>query len=573
MTTAGRSRSRRQFLRESGGLAGLVLPASLQAGRAPLIEGDEITASSGVVAAIPPEAARVGARLLAAGGNAMDAAAATCVACCMMLPASTGIGGYVCSAVVLDGKTGRVWSLDANSVAPAAAHERMFDLLMLDRGSQGLNESEYGCSVRDDANIFGARAVGVPGVLGGVGALWERWGKLRWAEILAPSLELLEHGFPYGATADAIRRMEPRLRRYEPTVRHLMPDGKVPRAEDVWHRRDMDRTLRRLSTAGWRDFYEGEIGRAIADHVSAMGGVLTRDDMAAFYPRLTDPYTVTYRDATVHGPILPNGCLSSLQMLNLLGCFEPVAEDAPEYWHRFGELLKLVWRDRLRYLGDPEFTRVPIERLLSSDYAAGRAEAFRELPGRIDRSVPSPPGTSPPETLHVSAADRHGNLVAATISHGMNFGSCVTVPGTGIILGHGMCRLDPRPGRPNSVGSRKRPLNNTAPVIVRGRDRDVAAGLPGGRRIISVSAQTCQRLVDRSAGPQDVARAPRIHNEGGEPLLVTESLPREIAAALTGMGHEVKRVPSIAGGIGCAELRKRDRTLRAGGNVWAAGVS
>ncbi|PYV10059.1 MAG: hypothetical protein DMG07_21860 [Acidobacteria bacterium] len=573
MKTLQRSLTRREFLRESTVLTGALLTAPGAALGGPLVEGKEIVAERGVVAAEPPEAARIGARILEVGGNAMDAAAATSIACCMLRPASTGIGGYVCAAVVLDGKSNRVWSLDSNSVAPAAAREGMFDVLPPNPAGGGINEPEYNCSVRDDANVFGPLAVGVPGVMAGIGLLWERWGNLRWQQIVAPSLELLERGFPYGPTATQVRRMEVWIRKYEPTARHLMPKGKVPAAEDIWRRPDMDGTLGRLASAGWRDFYDGEIGRKIADYVGATGGALTREDMARFKPRLTEPYLISYREARVYGPILPNGCASSLQILNMLGCFEPVAEQSVAHWHRLAEVLKLAWQDRLRYVGDPDFGPVPVERLLSRDYAAGRVEAIRELPQRVDRSLSPARGNSPRETLHISTADRSGNLVSATISHGAAFGSCLTVPGTGIILGHGMCRLDPRPGRPNSVAPGKRPLNNTAPVIVRSRDRDVAVGLPGGRKIVSVSAQTCQRLVDLGAGPRDLAVTPRMHTEGAEPLSVTKVLSPEIVAGLVAMGHEVNRVDSLAGGIGCAELRKREGKLRAGGNVWAAGIS
>ena len=159
------------------------------------------------------------------------------------------------------------------------------------------------------------------------------------------------------------------------------------------------------------------------------------------------------------------------------------------------------WRDRLRYLADPDFVDVPVERLLSKDYAAGRVETIRQFPEHVDKLVPEFTVESPHGTLHVSAADADGNLVSVTISHGGAFGSCVTVPGTGIILGHGMCRLDPRPGYANSIASRKRPLNNVAPMVLRMPKRDVATGLPGGRRIISVNAQVSQRVMDYGEPP------------------------------------------------------------------------
>ena len=175
---------------------------------------------------------------------------------------------------------------------------------------------------------------------------------------------------------------------------------------------------------------------------------------------------------------MPNGCLSALQILHMLECLPIVPDDQAQYWHQLAEVVKQAWRDRLRYVGDPDFVDVPVERLLSKDYAAGRVEALQQFPEKVDQQVYEASGPAVAETLHVSAADAEGNLVGITITQGGAFGSCLTVPGTGIILGHGMCRLDPRPGRANSVAAHKRPLNNVVPMILRLPQRDVAIGLP-----------------------------------------------------------------------------------------------
>ena len=530
----------------------------------------EALSTTGVVAANPKAAARVGARILEMGGNAMDAASATSMACCMLQPRSTGVGGYVCCAVVREGKSGNVWSLDANSIAPAAAHERMYRILPKDRKGDSQNEREYHCRVEDEANIYGPLAVGPPGMMAGMGVVWEKWGRLEWREIVEPSLRLLSDGFPYASTADAIRSMEPIIRKFPATAEHLMPSGKLPQPDDIWHRRDMEITLQRVADAGWRDFYGGEIGRKIAAYIQSAGGILTREDMENFEPRVTEPYRISFRDATVYGPILTNGCISSLQILNMLDCLEPISEDTPEYWHRYAEVLKLAWRDRLRYLGDPAFADVPIDRFLSKDYAAGRVETLKQFPDSIDtREPPSPPEGSH-GTLHVSTADREGNLVSMTISQGSAFGSCVTVPGTGIILGHAMFRFDPRPGRTNSVGPGKRPLNNTAAMIARLPERDVAVGLPGGRRIISVMPRALQLIVERGFSGQEAAHAPRMHMESSEPIEIVDAVDKGVIEALSRMGHEVKPVASIGGAMNCAEVLKQHGRLRAGGSGSAA---
>ena len=537
-----------------------------------MVEGKEVVGAKGAVAAWPAEAARIGARILDAGGNAMDAAAAASLSCAVMAPDKNGIGGYVLVAVVLEGKTGRVWSLDSNARAPAAARDDLYEILPEREGPKGINEFEYQCSVVDDANIHGPLAVAVPGQMAGIGTLWEQWGRLAWGDIVAPSQQLVADGFPFGAElARNIALLEGVLRRYPASAAHLLPGGRLPQADDIWHRPDMERTLERLAELGWRDMYEGELGRQIVGCVQEMGGILTREDMAQFEPRLTEPYRATYRDAQLYGPILPNGCLSSLQALQMLDGFAPVADNEVEYWHRWAEVLKLVWRDRIRYLGDPDFAEVPIERLLSADYAMGRAEALRNSPERVDLESWGWSSQTVPETLHLSTADVEGNVVAATITQGGNLGSGVVVSGTGIVLNHGMNRLDPRPGHINSVAPYKGPLNNTAPMILRLADRDVATGLPGGRRIIAVGAQLAQRIIDFGSGPQEAAEAPRLHVVVEEPIEVRPDMDEVLVAELKKMGHRIAYNDRIGGMAHIAEYLPRAKSVRAGGGGWAAG--
>lgn len=534
--------------------------------------GIEAHSSRGVVAANPPAAAEIGARIFEAGGNAMDAASAASMACCMLAPGSTGVGGYVCAALVLEGKTGSVWCVDANSIAPAAAHERMYELQPTIPQRWEINETEYECSVKDDANVYGPLSVGPPGMMAGMGTVWERWGRLKWPEIVAPSLKLISDGFPYANLADSITMKEAAIRRFPETVKHLMPTGKLPKREDIWHRPDMEKTLERVAQAGWRDFYDGEIGHKIADYIRKSGGILTRQDMAEYKPRLTDPYTTTYRDATVHGTILTNGALTTLQILNMLECLELPADDTADYWHLYAEVLKLAWRDRLRYVADPDFVAVPIQRLLDKGYAAGRVESIRQFPRHVDRLQPVGPPELPPCTLHVATADADGNVVSMTISQGGSFGSCVTVPGTGIILGHGMCRLDPRPGRANSIAPRKRPLNNTSSLILQLPERDVGIGVPGGRYIIAVMARAAHLLVDRGWTAHQAAIAPRMHTGEREPVWLTKSAGEKMLAEVRALGHEVNPIEEIAGCINGAEFLRKTGKLRAGSGISAAGA-
>ena len=540
----------------------------------------QVTSTAGVVAAEPKQAAEIGVQILAAGGNAMDAASASALASCMMLPHATGVAGYICSGVVLEGATGRVWSVDANAVAPAGAREDMYDVTSPGDG-RSLNEREYFCRVKDDANVHGPLSIAVPGMMAGMGIVWERWGRLKWEQIVAPSQELIERGFPFGPVAGAAKTLEHVIRRYDHTALHLLPGGEPPNPNDVWRRPGMEKTLAWIAKVGWRDFYDGELGRRIGDYVELMGGVLTRDDMAAYEPRITPPHEVTFRDATVYGSILPNGCLSSLQILNMLDCFESLPDDDPGYWHRYAEVLKLAWRDRLRYLADPDFADVPVDMLLSKDYARGRTEAIRQLPRRVDNDHPPFLGDHSHGTLHLSAADAWGNVVSMTISQGMAFGSCFAIPDSGLIMGHGMCRLDPRPGRANSIAPGKRPLNNTATMLFRSHDRDVALGLPGGRKIICVMPRMAQCMIEFGRTGLEAVTAPRMHVEALEPVQVQDTLDADVIEVLRGMGHQIDTVGSVAGRAHVAEVLKNMAAhqaqspnihLRASGSGWAEGL-
>jgi gamma-glutamyltranspeptidase/glutathione hydrolase len=556
--------SRRRMLAASGALGVPGWSAET------LMEGKEIVVSRGAVASEPQAAVRAGARMFGAGGNAFDAAAASMLVTSVMAQEMCGLGGYVCCGLVLEGRTGRVHEIDSNSVAPEAARPDMYAVVAKAPGVSGINENEYRVSVKDDANVYGPLAAGVPGQLGGIGILHEKWGRLKWREVIAPAIEAATAGFEYGTMARAIASQRRVLAKFPETLRFLMAASAPPKAEDVWRPNELAATLHRIERAGWKDFYQGELGRKIGDHVKAAGGILTREDMAKFQPRIGTPLEGRYRLAKVFGCRLPNGGLTMLQALHMLELFDAVKADDPLRYHRLAEVLKLCWRDRLRYFGDPEKARVDVAKFLSKEYAASRAEALLGAPKRVDQTV-GPAAQASPGTAHISAADSEGNMVAMTMSHGGLFGSCVTAPGTGVILGHGMCRFTPLAGHPNSVGAGKRPLNNVCPAILRMADKDVALGLRGGRRIVSVATQLVPRIVDDRMTARAAAEAPRLHVEEYEPVELTTNAGEGIRSLET-MGHGVKAVPTVGGWVHISEVLKNEKKIRAGSNIWAAGL-
>ena len=244
--------------------------------------------------------------------------------------------------------------------------------------------------------------------------------------------------------------------------------------------------------------------------------------MAAFAPRVTDPLSSGYKNAKIFTAVAPNGGFSVLSALRDL-------EQGGHSWDQLIAVLQRMWQARL----------------------SGTQT-----------------GATPHGTIHVAAADAERNLVSMTISQGGLFGSCLAVPGTGIILGHGMCRFDPHAGLDNSPGPGKRPLNNVCPLIIRMPDRDVAIGARGGRRIVSVAVQLARRIVDSGATSRQAAMAPRIHTITGDPLEVSRNFD---IAVLKGLNHRIEVPDEVAGAAHGAEILKETSQLRAGGNTWAAG--
>jgi gamma-glutamyltranspeptidase/glutathione hydrolase len=366
--------------------------------------------------------------------------------------------------------------------------------------------------------------------------MWERWGQLRWSDIVEPARTLVENGIPYSLVAKDVEFKREAILHYPSTTELLLPNGPERSTPDehIWMRPDLARTLDRLAHTGWRDFYSGEIGRAIADFVLAEGGILTRSDMARFEPRITEPCSGAYHGAELYTAIPPNGGFSVLDALAALEPQRLLADGDPLFWQRMANVLVRMWSSRL---------------------------ADSPICGGSDHG-----------TAHVSVADRSGNLVSATITQGGLFGSCLAVPGTGIILGHGMCRFDPHAGLSNSPGPGKRPLNNLCPLLIRMKSRDVAIGTRGGRKIVSVAAQMAQRIIDRGATVYQAATAPRMHTVIGTPLELSSNFDPGIRQELERAGFRTEIPDEVAGAAHGAEMLCAERKIRAGGNTWAAGI-
>src|SRR5439155_5802235 len=359
--------------------------------------------------------------------------------------------------------------------------------------------------------------------------------------------DVAEHGFP----------MEPESHRQllkwrdgadAVSIRAHFPDGRIPDVGQPWIQKDLAAMIRRLGDHGPDAFYHGDIPKRIVQQIHDHGGILSEEDFSAYRPRASEPLRCDYRGYELLTPPPPSGGITMLQLLKTLEQFDiPGMEKwgAP-YLHLVAEASKLCWIDRAHSLGDPDFVKMPIDQLLSREAAADKAAQLRkhELHHGGDATIDTGPHTS-----NVSIVDRDGNIVSLTPTKGFHFGSRVVIEGLGLVLGHGMSRFDfSPPSHPNRPAPGKRMNHNMSPTIVLKDGKPFAAvGLPGGTKIITVTAQLLVNLIDFHSSAQQTVHAPRVHTEGPEPIAVSGSLAKPVVEQLKKMGHQVVIGQSIGG--------------------------
>jgi gamma-glutamyltranspeptidase/glutathione hydrolase len=531
-----------------------------------LIEKREAVAEHGMVTAMHPLAAAAGLEMLRAGGNAVDAAVATAFAIGVVEPAMSGVGG-VAAMVIYAAKEGQTVVVDGSSTAPAAAREDVFDLAP--SNSVG---GMYGWrGTVGDVQNTGYRAPIVPGQPACLLHAHERYGsgRLSRAQVMAPAIRLAEEGFavdPYQAQTIAFAQR--RLRGFPETWRTFaMPDGIPPvpatmtRDADRLVQPDLARTLRALADEGPAALYEGEIGAHLAADMQANGGLITQHDLKAYKVREYRPGLETeYRGYRLVGLSPTSGSMTAFEALNILRQFDLASFGAgsPEAVHLVAEACRRAFLDRFAHLGDPDQQSVPIEGLLSDEYAAQVAaeialdranpEATAGDPWRFSRAAALAGARSGGVaggdgcTTHLNVVDADRNVVVLTSTLGELFGSGVVAKGTGILLNNGMTWFDPEPGHVNSIRPGKRILWAPTPTIVlRDGQPFLGIGAPGGRRIISALVQSLVNVLDFGLGVQAAVTTPRIHCEGPVTEVDGRCAP-DTVAGLTSRGHQVKLV-------------------------------
>ncbi len=543
---------------------------------APIIDPADIhhpvAGRSGMVVSQSLIASEVGAAVLARGGNAVDAAVAVGFALAVVLPraGNLGGGGFM---LVYDAEQSRVVALDYREMAPAAAFRDMY----LDENGD----------VDQGRVRFSHKASGVPGTVAGLYHAHQRFGSMKWSEVIRPAIALARDGFVVGYDlSDSLKRRRERLLRNPATREAFFKAGGMPyEAGEKFVQKDLAWTLKRIARNGPQAFYEGAIARKIVADMQANDGLITMQDLASYRVVEREPVRGSYRGhEIVSMPPPSSGGIHVIQMLNILENF-PVSEmgsGSADHLHLLTEAMRLAYADRSEHLGDPDFYDVPVEWLTSKSYA-------RELANGIDmtkarKSAEVNPGTAPrPEgfdTTHFSVMDRSGNVVASTYTLNFSYGSGITVNGAGFLLNNEMDDFSAKPGVPNAFGllggeanavePGKRPLSSMTPTLVfKDGEPFLATGSPGGSRIITAVLQLLVNVIDHGMNIADATHQPRIHHQWLPDILQHEgAVNPDTLKLLAARGHDVRRSSalgaletlSFSNGIfyGCADPRRPD---------------
>lgn len=537
------------LLRSLGQLRWLLVALVVAAGAAnPAIARQQAPGKAGVATA-HPLATQAGEEILAAGGNAFDAAVAISATLAVAEPFASGLGGGA-FWLLHEARNGRQVLVDAREVAPNAATR---DMYLDERGEP-----------RANLTIDGPLAAAIPGEAAGLVHLAKRYGRLPLDRLLAPAIRAAEQGVPVTRGMELGLRFRAGAAQASPAfVAIFLPDGKPPAQGALLRNPDLARTLRSLATQGRDGFYRGDVAEKLVAGVRAAGGIWTLADLANYKVEEREPLRSTYRGMTlISAPPPSAGGVALANMFNILGGFDLAALSPVQRAHLNIEAMRRAFRDRAVYLGDPAFVSMPLGVLESPLYAAGQRTSIR-----LDRATPSsqlsgltPDGGTGTNTTHFSIMDRAGNRVAGTLSINTWFGAAFVPPGTGVILNNEMDDFTVKPGVPNgfglvgteanSIAPGKRMLSSMSPTFLES-DRGVAIlGTPGGSRIISM-VMLAALAWHEGADANRMVSLKRYHHQYEPDVVSYEegAFTAEELAALAAMGHKLEPSPRSFGNM------------------------
>jgi gamma-glutamyltranspeptidase/glutathione hydrolase len=496
-----------------------------------------VTSKGGVVVCVSPPAAEVGLAVLKDGGNAVDAAVATAFALAVTWPEAGNIGGGGFMMVAPPGKEPTCF--EYRETAPAATK---VDLLANGKVTE-----------------FDHKVAGVPGTVRGLALAHAKYGKLAWKDVVMPAVDLAEKGFTVNTVlANGLNRVLADRKTTNAEFKRVYgkPNGEKWQAGDTIVLKNLGRTLRLIAEKGADAFYTGELAALLENEMKTGGGLITKADLAAYKANERKPIHTTFRGFDVYGPPPPSsGGVAVAEMLNILENFELKKQGrwSPETSHLLIEAMKRAFADRARYLGDPDFTKIPAE-LTTKEYAKKRASD-------IDLKKPTPSADLAPEialdkesdsTTHFSVIDKDGLAVSNTYTLENSYGNRVVVRGAGYILNNEMTDFNPRPGftsskglvgtKPNQIAPGKRMLSSMTPVIVLKDGTPVLiTGSPGGRTIINTVLCVVLNVTEFDMPIDEAVSAPRLHHQWLPDTARFEGAKQypELMTKLEALGHTV----------------------------------
>ncbi len=486
-----------------------------------------VTSRNGVVASESVLASQVGASILEAGGNAIDAAVATNAMMGLIAPMNDGIGGDL-FAIIYEAKSGKLYGLNASGWAPKALTADYLRAKGLTRMPQR-----------------GIHAVTVPGAVNGWDKLLSRFGRMKFASVLAPAIDYAEAGFPVGEVVSVYwRDSEKILKEDAPTAKLYLPGGRVPSEGELFRNPELAWTYKQIAQSGPAAFYKGAVATKILATSTSHDGTMTAADLAEFDGEWVDPISTTYHGWTVY-ELPPNGQgIAALEMLNIMETFPLAAagHNSARALHLMIEAKKLAYADMQRYDADPRFAKVPVDAMRSKAYAADRAKLIDAAKAACTVPAGAPSGTDN-GTTYLSVVDKDGNMISLIQSNysTVGFGAGIAVDGAGFVLHNrgGGFSLDPQ--SPNLLVGRKRPLHTIIPAFMEKGDTRIAFGIMGGWNQAQAHAQFVSNVVDFGMNVQAALDVPRFSKEtfaGCDVNLesrIAESVRKELAA----LGHEV----------------------------------
>jgi gamma-glutamyltranspeptidase/glutathione hydrolase len=510
------------------------------------------TGYGGAVTALDPYATAAGLEVLEKGGNAVDAAIAASAMLGVTRPydGSIGGGGFF---LIYDAEEGEVTSIDARETAPLATPPTVF--------------LENGQPIPYEERRVSGLSQGVPGLVAGWELALEEYGTMPLHTLLQPARVVAERGFV--VDAEYVNRTEDNLeifRDFTSSSETFLVDGAAPEEGSIFRNPDLARTYKLISREGADAFYEGEVAEAIVDTVqqppvaegatrNVRPGLMELEDLDDYEAKWRDPTEVDYRDHTVFGMGPPSsGGTTVGEALNILEGYELSELPESDVLHLLIEAEALAFADRGKYLGDPDFVDVPVEGLLSQEFADERRELILEPFAATEKPVPAGTPEGAPDdgvvlasaatsgsTTHLTTTDRWGNIVALTFTIEEIGGSGIAVDGYGFLLNNELTDFATDPGLANSPDGGKRPRSSISPTIVFDPDGEpfAAYGTPGGATIITTVLQVTVNLIDLEMALPDAIEAPRLSNLNSENTNFEPSLPVAAQEALKAYGHNL----------------------------------